>query len=200
MSRPKGTHAERVEARNRKYDGFGDSRSAASWARTAGVPLTSFHRYLKEGMTVEQIFELRGATYEAENPKSTARKDRYGRRMKEAQEMAYTILSTSGYIINDGPECIGVRKIDNNANLAITFHGRPFGAYNYRSGGLTLSGGEGIPMKEVSIYDAWVLRNGRGQWEPHPETRKIMWKLFYEKMAKKQTGEKGTPKAMRGTR
>lgn len=172
VSRPSAGYIQRAEARSRKYEGFGDCRSAASWARTAGVPLSSFHRYLKAGMTVEQIFELRGATYNAENPKSAARKPRYGQRMNETREWVYAILLASGYVMNEGPECVEVRRADYNGNHVITFHGRPFGVYNYKSGGLKLSGGEGIPLQDISPYEVLVLRNSRGLWEPHPTTRK----------------------------
>lgn len=177
----------RLEARHRTYEGFGDRRSAATWARLAGIPRTSFWRYLQAGMTVEEIFELRGATYKAESPKPGTRKPRYSAKMTETRMMLYRLLTVSGYILNEGPECIDVKPLQNKQH-AITFHGRPFGSYNYKTGILLLSRGEYIPINELDWATTRVLRNSYGFWEPHPQTRQEVSKWAVKKQAeKKQT-------------
>lgn len=170
----------KLEARRRTYEGFGDRRSAAVWARTAGIPYTSFCRYLRAGMTVEEIFALRGATYKAENPRANGRKPRYSAQMEETRQLIYRLLTVSGYILNEGPECVDVKPLRKGQH-AIAFHGRPFGSYNYRTGMLRLFRDELIPIQELDWSTTKVLRNSYGLWEAHPATRFEVNKWMAEK-------------------
>lgn len=165
-------------------EGFGDHRSADTWARIAGIPRSTFYRYIKEGRTVEDIFKLHGLTYVSENPAVETRKPRYGKRMAESQQTMYALLLVSGYIRSEGPEVVDVRLLNKNSKHAINFNGKPFGVYNYKSGELLLSSGEGIPLNKIDPEVVRVLRNSRGKWELHPDTRKHMVLKFMEEHSK----------------
>lgn len=53
----------RLEARWRKYKGFGEEKTNAEWARALGLARHVLWRYLQRGLTVEQVADLRGITY-----------------------------------------------------------------------------------------------------------------------------------------
>lgn len=53
----------RLEARWKKYDGFGAKRTNADWARELGLARHVLWRYLQRGLTIEQVVELRGIDY-----------------------------------------------------------------------------------------------------------------------------------------
>lgn len=42
-----------------EYEGFGETHTCGQWASISGIPRHTFKRYLKKGMTVEEIFEKR---------------------------------------------------------------------------------------------------------------------------------------------
>lgn len=42
-----------------EYEGFGEIHTCGQWASIAGLHRNTFRRYLKKGMTVEEIFEKR---------------------------------------------------------------------------------------------------------------------------------------------
>ena len=56
----------RIEARWRKYLGFGEEHTNAEWAKLLGLPRNTLWRYLKDGLTIEKIVEMRGIKYPAE--------------------------------------------------------------------------------------------------------------------------------------
>ena len=56
----------RVEARWRKYPGFGEEHTNAEWAKILDLPRNTLWRYLKDGLTIEKIVEMRGIKYPAE--------------------------------------------------------------------------------------------------------------------------------------
>lgn len=53
----------RLEARWRKYEGFGSERTNAEWARELGLARHVLWRYLQRGLTIEHVVELRGIEY-----------------------------------------------------------------------------------------------------------------------------------------
>ena len=53
----------RLEARWRKYEGFGSERTNAEWARELGLARHVLWRYLQRGLTIEQVVKLRGIAY-----------------------------------------------------------------------------------------------------------------------------------------
>lgn len=53
----------RLEARWRKYEGFGQERSNADWARELGLARHVLWRYLQRGLSIEQVVKLRGIDY-----------------------------------------------------------------------------------------------------------------------------------------
>jgi response regulator of citrate/malate metabolism len=50
-------------ARNIGYKGFGETHTAPKWAELFGISRTSMWRYMKQGLTVEQVAKLRGIKY-----------------------------------------------------------------------------------------------------------------------------------------
>lgn len=160
----------RIKKIHKQYEGFGDRRSAATWARISGIPRSTFHRYLQQGLTVEQIFELRGCTYTAENPKSTTRKPRHGARMEETRLAMVELLSSSGYPV-EAYESVGVRPL-NGTRQVVTYKGRPVGQYNYKTGVLYLGNGESLRVREPIVEEPKILRGSYGMWEIHPVTRR----------------------------
>lgn len=59
-------YTDRIEARWRKYPGFGEEHTNAEWAKLLGLPRNTLWRYLKDGLTIEKIVEMRGIKYPAE--------------------------------------------------------------------------------------------------------------------------------------
>lgn len=53
----------RLEARWRKYEGFGLMKTNADWAKELGLARNVLWRYLQRGLTIEQVVELRGIDY-----------------------------------------------------------------------------------------------------------------------------------------
>lgn len=49
--------------RGLKYPGFGEEHTGAEWARLLNLPRNSLWRYLKKGLTIEEVAEIRGITY-----------------------------------------------------------------------------------------------------------------------------------------
>lgn len=50
----------RVRNWGAKYEGFGENLTLAGWARIFGLPRTTIWRYLKRGLTIEEIAYIRG--------------------------------------------------------------------------------------------------------------------------------------------
>ena len=48
-----------------QYAGFGTLATCPEWAERLGIPRNSMWRYLKKGMTVEEVAEMRGVEYSA---------------------------------------------------------------------------------------------------------------------------------------
>lgn len=169
----------RVMTKRTLYEGFGEYRSAADWARIAGVPRSSFARYLQQGMTVEDIFEMRCVIYGDPKAVGSYRKPRQSAVMKEIQETMYNILVLSGYVLTEKLDSVEVSPANNQRHI-VTFNGRPFGVYHYKTGALQLSKGTGIPLKLPGLEDVRVVRNNLGQWEPHPATNLEVLRLRNE--------------------
>lgn len=58
-------NTDRLEARWRKYPGFGEEHTNAEWAKLLELPRNTLWRYLQNGLTIEEIAELRGIKYPA---------------------------------------------------------------------------------------------------------------------------------------
>lgn len=54
-----------VEARHRTYEGFGEEHTAAQWAKLLSLPRNSLWRYLKKGLTIEEVARIRRINYPA---------------------------------------------------------------------------------------------------------------------------------------
>lgn len=56
----------RVRARQQQkeaVEGFGEKHSITQWSKRLGVPKTSLWKYLRKGLTIEEVCELRGIEY-----------------------------------------------------------------------------------------------------------------------------------------
>jgi hypothetical protein len=49
-----------------KYEGFGEVHHLREWARLLSIPHGSLHRYLQNGLTIEEVAEVRGVRYPTE--------------------------------------------------------------------------------------------------------------------------------------
>lgn len=149
------------------YEGFGDTRSAAHWARIARVPRTTFWRHLKAGRSVEDIFALYGRTYTGESPE-VQKRTRWGARMLETKTLLHDLLRRSEYSTED----VGVAPLRGTA-LQITYNGGPLGVYDYKADRLTLTNGESLRLKEplIEADKIKIARYDNGLWEVHPKTR-----------------------------
>ena len=167
---------ERVRARNNMIEGFGELRHAADWARIVGVHRSTFGRYLQQGLTVEEIFAARKVVYRGPGTIGNFRKPRQSAAMRETQETIYMLLVMSGYAVDEGLESVEVKPTNNQRHL-VSFEGKPFGEYNYKTGELKLGNKTGIPLKLPGLDNPLVRQNNLGLWEPHPETTAEIFRL-----------------------
>lgn len=54
----------RLEARWRKFQGFGEEHTNAEWAKILNLSRTTLWRYFQRGLTVEEVVKLRGIKYD----------------------------------------------------------------------------------------------------------------------------------------
>lgn len=152
--------------------GFGVERTVKEWAEDLDMK-TSLLLYLvkQEGMTVEEVYEFRGFKYTP--PKK--RKRRISEAMQRTLDRMRTLLEMSGYS-EEATDTLEVKRVGNNGHHAIFCEGELLGVYAYRTGGLKLSGGQGIPLMDMEWEDAKVCKNEKGLWDPHPDTHALMVK------------------------
>lgn len=53
----------KLEHWHKKYEGFGEEKTSSEWARKSGLHKNTMQRYLQKGITVEQIYTMRGIKY-----------------------------------------------------------------------------------------------------------------------------------------
>jgi hypothetical protein len=65
MNNQKQEYMERVRKYQNRicYEGFGESHHLREWARRLGVPAGSLCRYLLNGLTIEEVAEVRNVDY-----------------------------------------------------------------------------------------------------------------------------------------
>lgn len=49
----------RIEARHRVYEGFGEKHTNAQWAKMLGLPRNTLWKYLQRGLTIEEVARIR---------------------------------------------------------------------------------------------------------------------------------------------
>lgn len=64
MTTETAQYKERLEARHKTFEGFGQRKTCAEWSRTLGINKTTVWRYLQRGLTVEEIAKIRGIKVE----------------------------------------------------------------------------------------------------------------------------------------
>jgi len=91
-------------------------------------------------------------------------------------------LLMSGYIETDGDkDHIEVECYGTNCSHLVRFKGEPVGVYSYKTGGLKLSGGEGLNLADLDWEATKIKKNDLGLWEVHPQTRRIMVEMYGRK-------------------
>jgi Fic family protein len=59
----KSVYKNRLAVRHKKWTGFGEEHSGPEWARLFGIDRSVMWRYLKKGLTIEEIAEIREIKY-----------------------------------------------------------------------------------------------------------------------------------------
>lgn len=180
----------KMERWHKKHPGFGMEKTSAEWAALSGLHKNTMRRYLFEyGMTVEEVYALRGiappgaGTPEPTKKTARSRKPRRGTKLEETRQEIYTILVASGYIGPDeGIETVWAEYAGSQAHR-VYFKEGPLGTYKYITKELKLIGGEGVPLW-AGLEDVRIVRNEYGLWELHPDTRQELTGRFFEKIKK----------------
>lgn len=153
------------------YTGFGYALPAKKWAELLGMRLSELSYYAEEkDLSVEDMYKLRGIIF---NP-PRGRKDRWGGKMKDTQDEIFLLLLRSGYVLpKETKHTITVKPLDKKGNHQVKFKDSIVGAFNYRTGVLTLSNREGLHLRRLEEEEAepMVRQNDAGLWEVHPLTR-----------------------------
>lgn len=150
-----------------KIKGYGVELSTREWADRLGLNAFDVVYYVEhKGLTIEELFALRGAKYEPPRP----RKPREGKKMLETKERMGLLLEMSGFIDRNDTEGIDVRWLESGRRHSVHFNGQHLGDYNYKTGVLRLSDGQGIPLWELDWEEAKVVQDEDGIFHPHPDT------------------------------
>lgn len=59
----KAEYIARLETRHQRIPGFGEAHGPTEWAKRLGLSRTSLWRYLKKGLTIEEIAQIRNIAY-----------------------------------------------------------------------------------------------------------------------------------------
>lgn len=63
MNSEKQAYIEHLKKYREKIAGFGEAHHLREWARLLDIPPGSLSRYLKNGLTIEEVAEVRGIKY-----------------------------------------------------------------------------------------------------------------------------------------
>lgn len=152
---------------------FGAELSLCEWAEQIQMTAVDVAYYLEvKGLTIEDLFRIKGRKPKI---KGAERKPRVSAEMVRTRERIGVLLENSGYIGPNELESIEVRRSGTHTHHAITFRGKPLGIYNYKTGGLVLSGGEGFPLWALEWEEAKIQIEQDGRWCIHPDTKKILF-------------------------
>jgi hypothetical protein len=155
-----------------KIQGYGVQLLSSEWADLLGIECGELLYYVeKKGLTIEELYKLRGRTFKASK---TKRKPRVSEQMKNTQSRIGLLLEASGYIERNSLEDIEVRRVGTHSDHAVSFRGALLGVYNYKTGGLCLSSGEGLPLWDFDWEDAKVWQRPDGMWEVHADTKRLL--------------------------
>lgn len=140
------------------------------WADRLGLEPQELMHYIHKGLTVEELFTLRGPKYKPPKP----RKPRESKQMVATKERMAILLEMSGIADRNDTEGLEVERLGTGTNHAVHYKGELVGVYNYKTGRLRLSDGQGIPLGDMEWEDAKIVRNDDGKWSPHSDTHRIL--------------------------
>lgn len=150
---------------------YGEERSVAEWAEVLGVKPELIIICVEAGKTVADIHMLLGKAYAP--PKT--RKPRESAAMVKTKERMAILLEMSGIADReDAIKAIEIRRVGTHSSHQVLYEGLPLGVYDYRQGGLTLSGGQGVNLWRRDWEDIKVVQMCNGSWTLHPDTQKLL--------------------------
>ena len=150
-----------------KYEGFGKEKTAAEWAKIAGLPRNSVGRYLAAGWTVEEIFLYRRIKYDPQDD-ATEWMKRVGHRQVETINLIMELLENSGYKPSAG--AIVVKVLSNN-NHIIDYRNQRIGRYDYKQDILYLPDGNRLSLKNPIVPTPKITHARNGVWILSRETK-----------------------------
>lgn len=155
-----------------KIEGFGVELSSTEWAEMLEVSVGTIHYWVeKEGKTIQDIYAMLGR--KPKLPKE--RKPRESAKMVETKERMAILLEMSGVADrNEAIKALTISRVGNNGHHRVDYNGQLVGVYAYRSGALSLSGGQGIPLGTLEWEDAKVVIGSDGLWHVHPDTHRLL--------------------------
>lgn len=153
--------------------GYGTELPSSEWAEMLKMPAHEVMWYVEQkGLTIEDLFKLRGI--KPKEPKK--RKPRESAQMVVTKERFGLLLEVSGYIGENETEGILVQRVGTNTSHLVSYQGSIIGVYNYKTGGLRLSGGESFPLRKLDWEEAKIVQGANGQWHLHPDTKALIIK------------------------
>lgn len=161
---------EKQTSRGVKYEGFGTERTAAEWARVAGIPRNSFGRYLAAGWTVEEIFQYRRIKYDPQAEESEWMK-RVGPKMTETINLIMELLENSGY--KPSANAIKIVNLPNHIHK-IDYRKQYLGYYDYTADVLHLRDGNRLALKTPVVAKPKIRLSPTGEWWLHPDTKRAL--------------------------
>lgn len=144
------------------YFGFGEWKTAAGWAGAFGLSRMSVSRYLKRGMSPEEIAEIRGI----ENPNLATRTKYKGPRQEQTKAMVEDLLDASDY----DPDGVEVVNISGRYRHKVIWNDLVIGVYSPSTDVLWLNGGDHIKLEKPFVPDQRIYHEG-GVWHMTPETK-----------------------------
>lgn len=149
---------------------YGEELTVTAWAERLGVDAELIYLCLRDGKNIADIHALLGQPY---NPPKT-RKSREGARMAATRERMAILLEMSEIAEREeAARDLAISRVGNNGHHRVAYKCSLLGVYNYKTGGLQLSGGSGIPLFDLEWEDVKVIQDARGLWHPHPDTQRI---------------------------
>lgn len=155
-----------------KIEGFGVELSSTEWAELLGVSVGTIHYWVeKEGKTIQDIYTMLGRRPKL--PKE--RKPRESAQMVKTKERMAILLEMSGVADrNEAIKDLTISRVGNNGRHRVDYKGQLIGVYAYRTGALSLSGGQGVPLGTLEWEDAKVVIGSDGLWHVHPDTHGLL--------------------------
>lgn len=162
-----------AKGKQKYFYGFGVWKTGIEWARAMGLPSTSVYQYLYQGMTPEEIAELRGVL-DIKLEKAD-RKAREGHRQLETKERVMDLLDFSDY----DPDGVTVSIISGAFRHQVVWNDMIVGAYDPDRDILQLSGGDRIGLRRPAMPEMQIHHKG-GFWYLTPETKEALVKKMAE--------------------